>query len=208
MMLARLTVDLLRPVPMTPLEVRTSVRREGKRLQVVDVSMLADGVEVVAATALRMRIGDLAGLELPGGKRRVGPPAVPLHEHSRLPSIAVEAMTGTLEYALEPGDDLFDDPYWARLCVPIVEGELLTPIERMAFIADTCSGVGHARTQPVTGINADLMLRVVRPSVGEWLRVDGAGFTSQFGIGLSQVTLSDEFGVVGAVSMSRLVDHV
>jgi hypothetical protein len=206
---ARLTVDLLRPVPIQPIEARAQVRREGKRVQVVDVSLFADNVEVVTARALRLRRGDLAGIELPGGASRVGPPAVPAYEHtSPLQANQVgTGMRGVLEYALTPGHQIFVDPTWVRLAIPLVDDDPLTPLERMAYVADSCSGFGHPFGQPITGINADLSLSVVRPCEGEWLCIEGTGWTSELGIGMSQVTLSDERGVVGGVSLSRLVDR-
>jgi hypothetical protein len=162
---------------------------------------------VVAATGLRLRQGDLSGLELPVGDPRTGPPAVPLYEHETS-SVASEGMRGTLEYALEPGGEIFVDPTWARLCVPVIDGEVASPLERMAYVADSCSGMGHPRSAPVTGINADLTLSVVRPCEAEWLCMEGGGWTAEGGVGLAQVTLSDERGVVAGVSMSRLVDRL
>src|SRR6201990_273126 len=55
MRVARLTVDLMRPVPVAPLTLETEVLREGKKIQLVAVRLLADGKEVVRATALRIR---------------------------------------------------------------------------------------------------------------------------------------------------------
>ena len=55
MRVARLTVDLMRPVPVAPLTIETEVLREGKKIQLVAVRLLADGKEVVRATALRIR---------------------------------------------------------------------------------------------------------------------------------------------------------
>src|ERR1700755_468895 len=55
MRVARLTVDLMRPVPVAPLTVETEILREGKKIQLVAVRLLADGKEVVRATALRVR---------------------------------------------------------------------------------------------------------------------------------------------------------
>ena len=59
---ARLTIDLLRPVPLAPLEVRARTTRPGKKVQWVEVVLVADDVEIVRATALRIRTADL---ELP-----------------------------------------------------------------------------------------------------------------------------------------------
>src|SRR5262249_26125394 len=55
MRVVRLTVDLLRPVPVAPLTIETDVLREGKKIQLVAVRLLANGNEVVRATALRIR---------------------------------------------------------------------------------------------------------------------------------------------------------
>jgi hypothetical protein len=36
MQVVRLTIDLFRPVPLTPLKLETAIRRNGRRIQVVD----------------------------------------------------------------------------------------------------------------------------------------------------------------------------
>src|SRR5690554_1712797 len=50
--LARLTVDLLQPVPSSPLAVSTRLVRGGKRLQIFEASLLAGDNEVARASAL------------------------------------------------------------------------------------------------------------------------------------------------------------
>ena len=47
MQVARLTIDLMRPVPLTPLTVETEILRAGRKMQVCEVRLLADGVTVV-----------------------------------------------------------------------------------------------------------------------------------------------------------------
>src|SRR5471032_3705290 len=46
MRVARLTVDLMRPVPVAPLTVETEILREGKKIQLVAVRLFAEGKEV------------------------------------------------------------------------------------------------------------------------------------------------------------------
>lgn len=207
--ISRLTVDLVRPVPIAALRARVDVRREGKRVQLVDVSLWADETEVVVARALRVREADLSAIGLPRGTARSGPPAVPLYEHRPPREHEVpNGMRGVLEYALEDGNEIFRDPTWARLAIPVVEGVTTTPIQRMAYLADACSGFGHPFEYPVSGINADITLNVIRPCEGEWLHLEGGGSTSDAGIGWSNVVMSDEVGVVGGVSLTRLIDPI
>jgi acyl-coenzyme A thioesterase PaaI-like protein len=52
---ARLTVDLFRPVPSEPLAVEARVLRPGKRLQMAEATLLAAGVEVARAAAQLLR---------------------------------------------------------------------------------------------------------------------------------------------------------
>ncbi len=56
MRIARLTVDLMRPVPVAPLTIETEIVREGRKIQLVNARLLAGGNEVVRASALRIRV--------------------------------------------------------------------------------------------------------------------------------------------------------
>ena len=57
--LARVTYEFLRPVPVGPREVRADVVRPGRRVQLLEALMLADGVEVVRARALKVQTADV-----------------------------------------------------------------------------------------------------------------------------------------------------
>ena len=53
--LVRITLELLRPVPLAPLRVSTTVVRPGRKVQLIDTVVEADGVEVAWSRALRIR---------------------------------------------------------------------------------------------------------------------------------------------------------
>src|SRR5688572_8742933 len=56
---ARVTVDLLRPVPIARLEVRSSIVRAGKSALVLSLSLSAGDVELARASALCLRTAEL-----------------------------------------------------------------------------------------------------------------------------------------------------
>ncbi len=207
---ARLTVDLLRPVPIRPLTVESRIVREGKRIQVVEAALLADGVEVARCSALRMRLADLGGLDVPAGPPWPGPPPIgefpfrgPYRDRTP-PGVAAAA-----QFAFDDSvGDFFEAPTWIRMRVPVLDGEPTSPLARMAFLADFASGVGHPHNLAVTGINADISLNIVRYPVAEWLCFIGTGWTSPQGIGHSQANIADDLGVAASVTLARLVDLV
>ena len=55
MQIVRLTIDLMRPVPVAPLTIETEVLREGRKIQLCAVRLLANNVVVVRATVLKIR---------------------------------------------------------------------------------------------------------------------------------------------------------
>src|SRR5437660_1159229 len=73
LVLARVTYEFLRPAPIAPISVQADVIRPGRRVQLLEGSMLADGVEVVRARALRILSADPG----PGGDPDVPPPPGP-----------------------------------------------------------------------------------------------------------------------------------
>src|SRR5271170_6390366 len=77
MRIARVTIDLMRPVPVAPLTLETEVLREGRKIQLCAVRLRHEGVVVVGATILKIRTQPLelppdvveAAVELPGPER-------------------------------------------------------------------------------------------------------------------------------------------
>jgi hypothetical protein len=55
---ARFTVDLLHPVLLEPVQIHTSVQREGRRIKLVDGTLVQNGTTVARASALFLRRGD------------------------------------------------------------------------------------------------------------------------------------------------------
>ena len=81
--LSRLTVDLLRPVPAAPLTAELAVVRAGRRLRVLQASLLADGVEVCRASGLFLeqagaRVPDFGRFETGGLEPRGDRPVMTL----------------------------------------------------------------------------------------------------------------------------------
>src|SRR3982075_2417166 len=74
MRIARMTIDLMRPVPVAPLTIETEILREGRKIQLCAVRLLAEDVVVVGATVLKIKAQALAlppevadlPVELPG----------------------------------------------------------------------------------------------------------------------------------------------
>ena len=55
---ARLTIELLRPVPLGRVEVAVRTLRPGRKVQLIEATLSADGTEVARAAGLRIREAD------------------------------------------------------------------------------------------------------------------------------------------------------
>ena len=71
---ARLTVDLLRPVLPEPVQIHTSVQREGRRIKLVDGTLVQHGKTVARASALFLRRGEHPNGEVWSGPMEMPPP--------------------------------------------------------------------------------------------------------------------------------------
>src|ERR1700759_1058531 len=56
MRVARVTVDLMRPVPLAPLTLETEVLREGRKIQLCAIRLRAGNTVVVGATVLKVKL--------------------------------------------------------------------------------------------------------------------------------------------------------
>jgi hypothetical protein len=208
MQIARLTVDLLRPVPLTPLRADVRIVREGKRIQVVAASLLAGDQEVVRSTALRIRLSDLGERQIPDGRSPCPLPDTPRPSEDDPFPINPPGSRRAVEYLFEGVGGHFRYPTWVRLGVAVLGGEPVSPVARLLYTADLASGIGQPNGLPVRGINADVAVNVLRYPEGEWLCLDGDGWMSPAGIGQVQASLWDTSGIAATVSMARLVDPI
>jgi hypothetical protein len=208
MRVARLTVDLLRPVPVAPLEIRSAVVREGRKIQLCQVQLLADRTEVVRASVLKVRTADVA---LP---RHVGhePLTLPGPEAGRPPKVKLSAnpgFTDSISVSVVKGDFHLPGPaaIWFRLDLPIIAGEMTTPLMRAVAAADFCNGASSVLDfREWTFINGDLTLSLARQPVGEWILLDAETWLGPEGAGLASAKLADTAGYFGRAVQSILVE--
>jgi hypothetical protein len=208
MRVARLTVDLMRPVPVAPLSVETEILREGKKIQLVAVRLLADGKEVVRATALRIRKHDQA---LPA-ERPFPPLDLPPPEDgadalggamSTTPFLSGLEMRNVKGAFNKPGPASI----WYRASRPIVEGESISPLMRATIAADFCNGTSAFLSfKHWTFINADLTISLAREPVGEWILLDAETWAGPDSIGIAAARLADRNGYFGRAVQSVLFE--
>jgi hypothetical protein len=212
MTLARLTADLMRPVPLgRQLTVTATVVREGRKIQLVDLHLLDDDVLLARASALRLRDADLSGRDdLPTGAPTDTPlPLAPPEEavSLRTSSHGVGGFLEGVDMRYAPMTDGAGRGVWVRLEVPVVAGEPVRPTSRMALAFDYANNV-NVTMDPgsATTINPDVNAHVLRPATGEWIAITGrTQFTPALGRGVSAASLSDLDGVFAHATVCQLV---
>lgn len=211
---ARLTIDLFRPVPMAPLAVTTRVVRGGRRIHVVEASLMADGVEVAQASGLMLLPNDV---ELPPGERwrpesPVGHHALPAtglgigNPQSRTARPGFHTTIEARRAGGGPGSGRHTS--WIRIPIPLIEGAEMTPLERTAATADFGNGLSNIQTLDNAGfINADITLYLHRLPLGEWIGMDAKSIHQSHGLGMIESRLYDEGGPVGVAVQALLANR-
>jgi hypothetical protein len=198
--LARLTVDLFRPVPYQPLTVDTELLRDGRRIKVVRASLSAEGVEVARAQALVLR----ADADAPPGSD-VAPPSIefPPQPDDREPEGPV-AYANSIEWRHVTGWDAPGPAVaWLRVPMPLLPGVPMSPAVRAAAVSDFVNPLANIRGG-APYINADITLYLHRLPVGEWLGLAVAARGHEAGVAAADAALHDRTGPVGRCLVAAL----
>nr|WP_229023012.1 ATP-binding cassette domain-containing protein [Actinomarinicola tropica] len=217
----RLTVDLIRAAPLSPLRVVTETLHAGKSLDVVDARLFAGDDLCVRATAQRMRTTELEVEPEPSVSE---PPTPPVDDDLGEPFFGRDDGGET---AFHHAIDLYGDPShpvplaWFRLNVPVVEGEVTSGFVTIATLCDWTYAVpvvaGHrhhgddsdaADGRRTFGIDTDTTVSCFRPLVGEWVGIRTRSLVGDHGAGVSGAELFDAAGPLGFSSQSVLVRGV
>lgn len=218
MQVVRLTVELMRPVPLKPLLVEAKLTRPGRRVQLVEASISDGEVQVATCRALRIRT---AAMDVPVD--RSGPPAPPPEPPPERPSkpppaagdppVPVSQRTAfaaavDLRFVKGGWDELGPVTMWTKLEVPVVAGEDPSPLQRTAAAADFGNGVSRVLDfDRHTFINPDLTVALGRLPEGEWICFDSVSRLSSDGYGQAESQIFDSAGPVGRAVQSLIVSE-
>jgi len=207
---ARITVELLRPVPFGRLEVSTHLRRPGRNVQLVEATLRSPDHEVARATGLRIRRGEITLPDAarddtppPPGPSEGRPPATrsgPFHPGFHSEGVEHRFIRGSFDVS-GPAVD------WIRIKYPLLDGEPLSPLCRACAAADFGNGVSGLVPGTHTYINPDLTVYLHRYPEGEWICLDAVTRIEADGIGLAQSQLYDERGPIGCSTQSLIVSE-
>jgi hypothetical protein len=202
---ARLSFDLLRPVPVGRLRVEREEERRGRTVERWRARLLAGERVVVEARGLRIRRAavavppppPVASWPAPASLERFVFPFfhVPLGYHHAVDLRLAQGQWGTTPVG-----------FWGRPLVPLVDGQPTSALARLVVLADAQSGMGvPAPPSTHTFLNPDLHVLFERLPEGQWLGFDIRSAAGDTGMGLSQSALRDAHGAVGRSAQSLLM---
>ena len=203
---ARVSVELMAPLPLAVFEVTTSVLRAGRKVRRIDATLLTDGRPLARASGLAIRTAEVALAPPP-------PLAVPPDPPERgrpyaFPVVAGEpaGYAAAVEVArVARATQGGGVAVWIRSRVALVAGEEPSPLQRVMVAADCGNGVAvPADPTRFTFVNADLIVALHRPLEGEWVCLDAVTPREPSGIGLTQTRLWDRRGPIG-IALQTLV---
>ena len=203
----RMTVELLRPIPIAPVRVEVEPIRQGRRAQQIGARLLLGTTEVARALGLRLR---RAPLELPSP---VCPPLGPLPAPEDSTPFAFTFFERDVGYQTAVEVRMARGIWgqgptaaWLRLRYPLVAGAATSPLQSVLTICDAANGVCPALDpRRFAFVNPDLTVYLRRAPVDAWIGLDARSTADPSGVGLAQAVIHDRQGEIGRSAQSLVV---
>jgi hypothetical protein len=207
MRVARLTFDIVRPVPIDTLTVTTRLLRAGRSVAAIEADLSTpNGTVAMRATALLIRVVERVAPAVPDDPPSGGPDTAAAGEFFPV-SYDVGYHTA-MEYRFTQGSFLTPGPAtcWMRMRVPLVEGEDPSPLSRVLVAADSGNGISSVLDwREYLFINPELTVHLHRYPAGEWVCLSARTVIDPNGIGLAHSRLYDETAALGRACQSLFV---
>jgi acyl-coenzyme A thioesterase PaaI-like protein len=223
-MMARITIEILRPVPIgSPLDVHVNVVQAGRRTHRLEATMEVDGKQVARASGLRV---PLVAVELPADlkmsdyERTPPDPNAPWERPrwmaedpswGKSSGHGLDAWTNFADVCdHRVVDGTWDDPgecmVWIKVEADMIDGIGTTPLMRVLTTADGSAGIGRVLPfEEYTHPNADLNVHLFRYPVGDWVGIRCLMWPSDHGVAVGDGELWDEKGRIGRTTQACIV---
>jgi hypothetical protein len=204
----RLTFEILRQVPIGPVEVAARIVRPGRRVQMLEAELRVDGEMLMMARGWRLRIAEVevpeAAAAIPSGPTLPEEPG----PASFFPTGESVGYHTAMEVRFVSGGFTEVGPAtaWLRMRHPLVGEEAPTPLQRVLVAADVGNGISAAVDfRRFLFVNVDLTVQLERLPTGEWVCVDAVTLPRPTGNATAESVLSDEQGRIGRALQTLLV---
>lgn len=207
--MARLTANLVRPIPIDDLRVEAARDYVGRNVAHLTARLLCGERELARFTAVAQRE---APLQLPDPTHTPALPDPPLGVEASEPVLfpyrsAEIGYHSLMEMRVAKGT-ICKGPsaVWFRLRHPLVDGEAPGALARVAAAADSGNGISAMLPfDQYSFVNSDLTLNLLRPLQGEWVCIDAHTYLGPAGGGLTVSDIFDGKGFVGRATQSLAV---
>lgn len=205
---ARLTCDLVKMPRMLPTEVRTQLRRDGRRIRLVDVEVWQEGALIALGRAVFVR-----ETAAPSGRswtNEVAMPPVPDFTPTTQVPASMWSYAGS-DAVPTQGHESWADPTtpartWFVDGRELVAGEPVSGFVRTALMADAVSPMSNWGEDGLDFINIDYTLALARVPTGEAIGLASVDRVSVAGASTSTGRVFDAGGAVGTVLTAALVN--
>ena len=207
--IARLTANLLRPVPIGELIVEVNTDYVGRNAAHFSAHLLSGDKDIARFTALAQRE---TPIDLPDALPGHPLPQAPLSSDES-PRAEFPFAGRAVGYADFVETRIARGSFWKGPCAvwfrmrhPLLEGEAPSPYQRVAVVADSGNGVSAVLDyERYTFVNFDLTINLLRRPIGEWICLDARTALGPDGGGLAESALYDESGLIGRATQSLAV---
>lgn len=207
MSIARLTIDMLGPIPQGRIRTEATILRPGKRIELIEAKLWTNDKLAVTASAWRVRRTPVSAQQQAG---QVQVPPLPDEQPQRyFPGISPDWGYGrAIEWRFVHGSyqDLGPASVWTKLRIPLVLGEETSPVQRLAVVADSANGISaELPLTEWTFIPPTMTLTLGREPAGEWINLSARSHIADSSTGFTQGELFDQGGLIGSVGQPLLV---
>ena len=212
--IARVGVDLLRPVPLGRLH--THVRRvhQGRRVELLEATVTTESVGSDMETVLIARAWRVESMSdgvpergsTAGDVPRDVPPGALLDPQTT--GFRPHGYLSAIDWSFERGSfaDYGPAKAWARPRLSLVDDEAMTGWQRAMTVADSGSGISMAFSpEEYPAINTDLIVVLDRDPQGEWIGMDSVTTVAPGGGATARTDILDHTGQIGVATQTLLV---
>jgi len=202
--IARLSLDILGIIPVTPVSVRAWVERPGTRISLLAAEMRAGDRPVARLSVWALATSDTADVAADRYPPIVEGPAQPLPSYWW----NVGRYLKSVDWRPQPDDPAGAAVWWLRPMVHVVDTEDTTPLQDLAMVVDSANGVGAAlHPERFTFMNTDTVVHLHRAPRGSDFALRARGSIGPDGIGVTTAEIFDRGGFIGTSAQTHLVQR-